>query len=159
MSSFRNEAKEKKWRPLIKEAIPLGLYASDEPAAKKLKWWLRLRLLAMGTFHPHECLTLLRDHAQYLEETLGHYFDLLPPPTQRWITMSKDGIARYLLNPTAIFPGIDDRLVLRHKCKEEFGIDPVEAVKRINVLERFRTGIMGFLARFPRFPTLGQWVI
>ncbi|XP_035708566.1 uncharacterized protein LOC118435999 [Folsomia candida] len=154
--SYRNEAKEKKWRPLIKEAIPLGLYASDEPAAKKLKWWLRLRLLAMGTFHPHECLTLLRDHAQYLEETLGHYFDLLPPPTQRWITMSKDGIARYLLNPTAIFPGIDDRLVLRHKCKEEFGIDPVEAVKRINVLERFRTGIMGFLARFPRFPTLGQ---
>lgn len=99
--------------------------ASKEQIIELFKWWFRLRLLALGTLRPRECLDILYPFAEYLESVVLQYLEHMAPVTRRWIILSAPQMKAYIKDKSAAtFPGVDDKLVTRFKCIELWSHDP-----------------------------------
>ncbi|XP_035716108.1 uncharacterized protein LOC118439011 [Folsomia candida] len=133
--SYRNDVVEDGLEEVPETAKFLGIYtpietvakgkASKEQIIELFKWWFRLRLLALGTLRPRECLDILYPFAEYLESVVLQYLEHMAPVTRRWIILSAPQMKAYIKDKSAAtFPGVDDKLVTRFKCIELWSHDP-----------------------------------
>lgn len=106
-------------------AVSTGVYCENHTVAAKVKWYFRLRFLAMGTFHPSECLDSLRPAVTELEKVAQLIKPFLAPRNQRWMEFSDDAFKKYIANGTnkVEHPSLDKELVLRFEVKELKGFD------------------------------------
>ncbi|OXA61899.1 uncharacterized protein LOC110848723 [Folsomia candida] len=122
--SFRLFVKKHNLSPRTNGSIPLGIFAKSELAAKKIKWYLKLLIKALGTIHPEECVRLLHDKGEYLNDVVRQCMDLLDPKTRRWLEFSAEAMDLHIVDIDATFPGVDEDVKFRFEFKDRYGFEP-----------------------------------